>query len=1012
MRRRLSGFKKATKLYASGEAAKRWMILMKLLCGVSIPEIQHLNCLLSFLFLHAVTKRCLLSFLTFCFCGASAQHPYYYSISDDNGLPSNEVYDMFQDSIGFMWLGTNAGLYRYDGTDFMLINSAEQKGKAISHLSQDKTGKLWCQNFSGQIYSVSGDSLHLEYDWSGKKANFPVFIFDAENRLCITSDSGLYRANSKNQFTFFNVTDMVQPFSDVSISDLHSFQGKLFLANRNKIGYIQHSRLVLLRSISHPELLNDITISISFHEINNKLYALSRDQKQNTLWLISNDSIIWQRRLPVTVGRLYSLHNNYNTRLWVGGSNGVVCLDTNLRDQFDGRLLFSGKSVSKVLLDKEGNYWVSTLQDGIFVLPSTEVWIHTHDNSPLNDSRIRQLANDNQGNLFIGYQNGKLSRYHLRSNTIHTLSFDNTPTDIQLLYVDSSNYRLIVGQNKTWAVDTRTMAATPIQGISNIKAMAKERDGQFLTGTVMGTILGNPKPKAEIIRYLRRKRTRAVYYDPTAKKRWVAYVDGLWVSNNETEIELKWNKKSLNVTDIAQLADGTIWVSTLDNGVLGFQDTLCFRQILADIPHGFVRKLAADGNSLWIAAEDKLICYDTKNKASVSYNRFDGLPSLEIADIEFIDDKVLIATPKGLVEIPRAFNSINTVPPTVFISGFAVHEKDTTLTHAYQLGYTDNNIRIAFRGISFRSQGQFTYKYRLLGLDSAWILTNSRSNFARYPSLPAGKYLFEVKALNEDGMESTHAATIAITVLKPFWQQWWFYLLCGLILVSVVSLAFALRIRYIRKRSELEKRMVSSQLSALKSQMNPHFMFNALNSIQDLVLQQDTVNAQLYLGKFSELTRAVLNASGEEFISLKSEVEMLSLYLDLEKLRFGTDCRFELSIDESLDTEEIQLPSMIIQPFVENAIKHGLLHKNGQKSLLITFGAKQNALICVVEDNGVGRAVAEEINARKKKHKSFATQATAERLRLLNEYYGLKIELETIDKSQGTKVVIEIPQRI
>lgn len=952
---------------------------------------------------------CCFVILTFLY--GTAQHPYFFSINDENTLPSNEVYDLFQDNFGFMWLGTNTGLYRYDGTDFTLISSSAHKGMAISHLKQDKAGKLWCQNFSGHIYSVSGDSLKLEYDWSGKKANFPVFEFDADNQLWVTSDRGIYMVNSTTKATFFDITTRSPSPYEASIPDLFNYGSRLFFANRNVVGYVEGSKVEVLRAVSHPALLCDHSTSISFHEVNGQLYALSRSQQQNSVWLIKNDSMVWLRNLPKTPGRIYSLHNTGNKQLWVGGSSGVLCLDTHLNVQFDGLLLFPGKSVSKVLLDKEGNYWFSTLQDGIFVIPSIEVCIYTKDNSPLSDSHIRQLTKDNQGNLFIGYHNGKLSRYQWRSKAITTIHFPNSLTDIQVLYSDTCTHQIIVGQNKTWLVDTRTMKATYVQGISNIKAITKEKDKSFLAGTVMGSFICQIYQKAAIKAYLRNKRTRAVLYDHQTHNRWVAYADGLWLSNSQTQREIKFQNQTLYVTDIAQGTDGTIWIATLDNGVLGFTDTTCVIQILKDIPKGVVRKIAVEGNAVWIAVEDKLICYDRAGKSSQSYNRLDGLQSMEISDIEFIDDKVIIATSKGLVEIPRDFNSKNTVPPPVFITAFAVNEKAIVKSNQYHLNYSENSIRISFKGIAFRSQGQFTYKYRLLGLDTTWVVTNSGSNSARFQSLPAGKYLFEVKAQNEDGTESETPATISITVLKPFWQKWWFYTACAATLVSMVSFAFMLRIREIRKRSELEKRMAYSQLSVLKSQMNPHFMFNALNSIQDLVLQQDTTNAQLYLGKFSELTRQVLEASGAEFISLQKETEMLSLYLDLEKLRFGDEMRYSINMDTNLDADEIQIPALIIQPFVENALKHGLLHKHGEKLLKICFAEKENTLVCTIDDNGIGRTAAEKINARKQKHKSFATEAITERLHLLNEFYQYKIGLEVIDKPEGTKILLRIPMK-
>lgn len=941
----------------------------------------------------------------------TAQHPYYYTINDDNGLPSNEVYDLAQDSFGFMWVGTNAGLYRYDGTDFTAYNNTAHRGKAISHLRIDGTGKLWCQNFTGQIFSVSADTLKQEYDWSKRIKNFPVFCFDKQHHIWISGDSGLYLYNGKAMVSYTGSAQLRSvPGSSVFV-DMRWHNNRLYFSEKKAIGYIQNGKVTILEKTDRPARLAELTLMSSFHTVQSRLLLLTRTEKANTLWEVRNDSVCWLTELPATLGRVYSMHNDGAGKLWIGGSLGTLCYDYNLQPLYNGQLLFKDKSISKVLLDKEGNYWFSTLQDGIYVVPGTDVWIYTSANSALADTRVKQLTRDENGNLYIGYQNGQVTRYHLQSGKATTITLPTTPTDVQAMEYNAAAQKLVVAQNKTWLINTATMQPVPVQGISNVKAMAQVSGDTFLFGSVITSCLLTVKPNIDTLFFLRNKRTRTVFADTARREWWLGHTDGLWLWAGGQLTELTYKGHAISATDIVQTTNGMIWVSTLTDGVLGYSNRQPVIQLKDEtgIRHGFVRKMAANGNTLWIAAEDNLTVYDVTTKATQHYSRFDGLPSNEITDIEFLNNKILLATPKGLVEIPEGFNPVNPVAPSIFISGVAVNERDTLMAEKYTLAFKDNNIRISFKGIAFRSHGQFSYKYRLLGLNHWWVTTNSQSNFARYPSLPPGSYVFEVKAINEDGVESTGTARVHITVLKPFWQQWWFYVLCGLVLVAIVSGYFTWRIGMLRRRAAMEKRLANSQLSALKAQMNPHFMFNALNSIQDLVLQQDTANAQLYLGKFSELTRAVLEASGDEFISLQKETEMLRLYLDLEKLRFGNDMQYTLLVDEQIDTDEMKIPAMLVQPFVENALKHGLLHKQGSKQLEVEFAMKGAMLVCTIDDNGIGRKAAEEINARKKKHKSFATEATADRLRLLHDYYNLNIDLQLIDKPTGTRVVLTIP---
>ena len=209
-----------------------------------------------------------------------------------------------------------------------------------------------------------------------------------------------------------------------------------------------------------------------------------------------------------------------------------------------------------------------------------------------------------------------------------------------------------------------------------------------------------------------------------------------------------------------------------------------------------------------------------------------------------------------------------------------------------------------------------------------------------------------------------------------------------------------LKLEAAEKRLEFEKQSRLSELKALQSQMNPHFVFNSLNSIQDLILRNDRENSINYLGKFSDLTRKILEQSNHEYISVADEVGMIELYANLEKLRFGDELKFEVNNKiNSTESEDLLLPSMFIQPYIENAFKHGLIHQKAEKSLEITFEKENEFLLCTIEDNGIGRKKANEINLRRNKaHLSFSTEANTHRIDLLNQHQENNIRLEIIDK--------------
>ncbi|NBC58924.1 MAG: tetratricopeptide repeat protein [Bacteroidetes bacterium] len=224
-------------------------------------------------------------------------------------------------------------------------------------------------------------------------------------------------------------------------------------------------------------------------------------------------------------------------------------------------------------------------------------------------------------------------------------------------------------------------------------------------------------------------------------------------------------------------------------------------------------------------------------------------------------------------------------------------------------------------------------------------------------------------------------------------------------------------LRASQKQLALEKQYRDSELKALKAQMNPHFIFNVLNSIQEFIVLNKKDLASEYLAAFAELIRSYLHFSNKGVLTLQEEVETLEKYLELEQLRFSQNFEYFINIDPSIDTESLYIPTMLVQPYVENAVKHGLFHKNGDCKLHIEFlHLDEGKVRCIIQDNGIGRQKAKEYKSKKlKKQKSFASQATASRLDLLNEQGHQKIGVDIVDLKDdknndiGTKVILDIP---
>ena len=344
-----------------------------------------------------------------------------------------------------------------------------------------------------------------------------------------------------------------------------------------------------------------------------------------------------------------------------------------------------------------------------------------------------------------------------------------------------------------------------------------------------------------------------------------------------------------------------------------------------------------------------------------------------------------------------------------------------------KLSYRENNVFFKFVAFNYINSENNLYRYKLEGWNNNWIEIGNKRE-ASFTNLNPGDYIFKVAAANNNGVWNHKGASLRIIVESPVYLKWWFtplvFLLSFLTLGAIAFLAIK-NTRSKAKRqlieselrvSNAEKLSVQHQLSSLRAQMDPHFIFNSLNSIQHFITEKDAKSARQYLTKFSSLMRRILNNSRSGYISLEDELDTLSLYIELERLRFDNRFSYLLNVDDDVDIEDIEIPSMLFQPYVENAIIHGLKNKSGDDGLLTVSISKVDEQLHVkIEDNGVGRKRAMEIKAEKeKKYNSLGMSVTQDRLKLIgsNETRP-KVVIEDLFNSDGgsmgTRVEITVP---
>ena len=334
--------------------------------------------------------------------------------------------------------------------------------------------------------------------------------------------------------------------------------------------------------------------------------------------------------------------------------------------------------------------------------------------------------------------------------------------------------------------------------------------------------------------------------------------------------------------------------------------------------------------------------------------------------------------------------------------------------------YQDNYFNINFSSGDYTLPGNQKFSYKLEGFDDQWRTTES--SVAKYTKVPPGDYTIRVKAFDFLGNPSENIAELNINIKPPYWETWWFYLLLCLVFLGLLYCFYAFWRKQIKEKekikSDFQKRVTEIEMDALRAQMNPHFLFNSLNSIKNYALTKGPFETAEYLTKFSHLIRLILQNSKTSTIVLQDEIEALRLYIEIEDLRFEEKFDFEINIDEGINLLTWHIPPLILQPYVENAIWHGLMHKqSGKGKLLVELKNIGNALICIIEDNGIGREMAQKIKERKNniRKKSLGMKITRDRIELTNELYNTDTSVKIVDlinkagESIGTRVIITIP---
>lgn len=933
-----------------------------------------------------------------------AQEP-SYSIIGENELAGLDIYTMEQDNSNYIWLGTENGVYKYDGYHFTKFFNTKLKSKSVFGLVKDNNGELYGFNLSGQVLKIKNDSIQLFYQLPDSLlSSFYELDFDYKNNLIIASSNPFWVDENKNAHFYFK-NDGFMPFVKASLD-------RIYFSNQSAAGF----GIEVIDTLNNYFSLKFSTSSSSPKVIlkNNFGYTIIKDRDDFNYYDIANDTTIFRDlNLPKSITQQYS-NVSYlapDSTLWQTTRKGsAVAINLNKNKPFHKRLLFNKFYISSYLQDAENNLWLATLGKGILFIPNTKILSFRNLIDIEDEVFTKIISTDNK--IWASTQSGKIYEYN---NNTFSLIYEHNETKINVLKLDQKKENLILnGSSLPYIFNLTNKKINPFPNVGSLKEIDFVNDSIILLATNKNLIFYNQQKNKIIPSYFKIPnnigRTSSVFYQKNKEKIWLSSLKGLMILSKFQEPKIFSNIFSTSVIQ----HKNSIWVATKDNGIYEFKDEKITRHLSKKnhLSSDVVYKIITYNDQLFISHENGIQVYNLITSKSIFFNKTDGLFANRITDFTVQNDTVWLITNKGIQFFNYNEVDKNLTPPNIIISNILVNKTPLkfNLKETNYFNYDENKIEIHFLTTSYHHQGLLKYAYKINSNTDSWQYKSFKDNSVDFISLQPGNYTFTVKSINENGIESL-PISFHFIIKPPFWKTWWFYTIWICLFIGATVIIYRFELKKQRRKIELQNELNASKLIAIQSQMNPHFIFNAITSIQDLILKGDIDNSYNYIIKFSKLVRQTLNFSDKEFIDIEEEIELLETYLQLEKLRFKDDFEFLINLNNA---EDIKVPPMLIQPFVENAIKHGLLHKDGLKKISISFHLN-NTLRCTITDNGVGRERAQEIKLRQQKnHQSFSVNATKIRFDIMKNHYKQSLgvfytDLEKNGKPIGTKVVINMP---
>ena len=931
--------------------------------------------------------------------------------TNNDGLPGNTVYVIYRDKKGFLWFGTDKGIARYNGLKFEVFTTLNGlPDNEIFQFCEDLYGRLWLVSFSGELCYYKDGKFHTPENTPFLRLKLPL----RHVKLVSPQKDSSLIVVFHNRLRFLDIGADRCQFIDVTKADEHYKYGDLLY--REKIAGNRYKLVFSNTAIVVDTLMNikqQLDVDTFKMDAGGNMQMFSSCQDQEFLF---NSDHIYSGNMELQGKFPAGFHAaTYVNKIFFTNSGKFYATNNGLYIN-DSIHVLKDRNVSSVTCDRYGGHWVSTINDGAYVIPA-KYW-NTRQNAVRREGRILYSANVG-GRLFFAAADNNL--YWLESDSVVRL----------VSYGELTGRIPVPNATQAFLVDDsfRYFQLTADEIIFKGSVFDKEatvRKTDIAQGVRMAFSKGG-------YLYLQR---------PDAILRFG--IDSLFAETPYSRIGI--NVKDGRILWMTRDNDGNLWYSTMyglyrigPSGVSGrhpffaYPALKTFEFVHDDIvgynATNMLVLLRRNGtgyridtipapdciwDKMYKVNEDRVLLSTNNSYRSLNTWHTKSIDDYELVTIDnpflpvqpesvVTDDSICYFFKNGKITSFSKWDLVAVPPPpraffTVLRSGDSVYKVDDEVT----IPYGDSKNMVISFGVVAPVLANVECQYSVSKSDRDYWTPIAGQDINLVISA-YGNYTVKVRVRTASS-PFCKPVEFTLRVKRPFWVRWWFIVLEAGALVWLVVFLSRRRLAYILnkrdKRHEMQVRFLKSEYKALNALMNPHFVFNTLNNVQSLINNNDKLAANEYLRVIADLVRQNMHNISKELIPLQKEIDLISNYLLLEKFRFKDRLNYEIIVDKSLDTSEIMIPPLLIQPLVENSIKHGILPLSSHDGAIYLNIFERRGDLCIeVKDNGVG------LNHKKSDtisgHESFGLKNIRTRIEQLSIIQNKEIAFEIREKKAG-----------